>query len=110
MGAMLSRPLDALDKPGKPSRGRESMPPRDGHSRLNCCGQNGKRRGARADRSAPTASPNRYGAGFTGGIFHEPSMIDGSFSFGQYMRNIKMKRSAGAGSQLASLSLPGDSC
>ena len=36
-------------------------------------------------------------------------MIDGSFSFGQYSRIIRTKLPAGAGSQFASLSLPGDS-
>jgi hypothetical protein len=45
----------------------------------------------------------------TGGIFHDPSMIDGFFSVGQYMRNIKMKSPAGAGSQFDSLSFPGES-
>ena len=35
--------------------------------------------------------------------------IDGSFSFGQYRRSIRMNLPLGAGSQLASLSLPGDS-
>ena len=39
----------------------------------------------------------------------EPSMIEGSFSFGQYMRSIKMNLPAGAGSQFASLSVPGES-
>jgi hypothetical protein len=39
-----------------------------------------------------------------------PSMIDGLFAFGQYMRSIGMKSPSGAGSQLASLSLPGDAC
>src|SRR5215475_8053685 len=40
---------------------------------------------------------------------HEPSSTDGGFSFGQYMRIIGMNSPLGAGSQLASLSLPGDS-
>src|SRR5262245_35192010 len=43
-----------------------------------------------------------------GGV-HEPSSTDGDFSFGQYMRIIGMNSPLGAGSQLASLSLPGDS-
>jgi hypothetical protein len=38
-----------------------------------------------------------------------PSRIEGGDSFGQYMRNIGIKSPVGAGSQLASLSLPGDS-
>ena len=46
---------------------------------------------------------------FTGGIFQLPSIIDGGFSFGQYSRSIRMNLSLGAGSQLASLSLPGSS-
>jgi hypothetical protein len=45
----------------------------------------------------------------TGGTFHDPSMIDGFFSLGQYIRIIRMKSPSGAGSQLASLSLPGES-
>src|SRR5208283_191330 len=39
-----------------------------------------------------------------------PSRIEGGLSFGQYMRRIRMNRSAGAGSQLDSLSFPGDLC
>jgi hypothetical protein len=46
---------------------------------------------------------------FTGGIVHEPLMIEGFFSFGQYSRSIRMKSPGGAGSQLDSLSLPGES-
>jgi hypothetical protein len=38
-----------------------------------------------------------------------PLMIDGLLSSGQYKRNIKMNLSAGDGSQLDSLSTPGDS-
>jgi hypothetical protein len=32
----------------------------------------------------------------TGGIFHEPSMIEGFVSFGQYMRSIKTNLQAGS--------------
>lgn len=46
---------------------------------------------------------------FTPGGFQVPSMIDGSVSLGQYNRIIRTNLPAGAGSQLASLSLPGDS-
>src|SRR5262249_30918353 len=45
----------------------------------------------------------------TGGIVHEPLMMDGLVSLGQYMRNIRMNLPAGAGSQLDSLSDPGES-
>jgi hypothetical protein len=45
----------------------------------------------------------------TDGIFHVPSMIDGGFSFGQYIRSIRTNLSLGAGSQFGSLSSPGDS-
>jgi hypothetical protein len=38
---------------------------------------------------------------FTGGIFQLPSMTEGVFSFGQYMRSIKIKLSIRAGSQSA---------
>ena len=38
-----------------------------------------------------------------------PLMIDGLLSSGQYKRNIKMNLSAGDGSQLDSLSTPGNS-
>ena len=43
------------------------------------------------------------------GGFHEPLMIEGDVSLGQYIRSIGRKSPFGAGSQLASLSLPGDS-
>ena len=46
---------------------------------------------------------------FTAGGSQVPSRIDGSFSRGQYRRSIRMNWSWGAGSQLDSLSLPGDS-
>jgi hypothetical protein len=49
------------------------------------------------------------GAGFTAGGSHVPSRIEGGVSFGQYKRNIGMNFAFGAGSQLASLSLPGES-
>src|SRR5690606_27136717 len=49
-------------------------------------------------------------ASATGGICQLPFRIDGDFSSGQYMRSIRMKSPAGAGSQLASFSGPGDSC
>ena len=45
----------------------------------------------------------------TPGGLQVPLRIEGGASFGQYMRNIGMKSPFGAGSQLASLSLPGDS-
>jgi hypothetical protein len=45
---------------------------------------------------------------FTAGGFHVPLIMEGDFSFGQYMRNIKTNLSFGAGSQLLSLSAPGD--
>ncbi len=38
-----------------------------------------------------------------------PLLIEGSLSFGQYMRSIRRKSPFGAGSQFASMSLPGDS-
>jgi hypothetical protein len=44
----------------------------------------------------------------TGGGFHEPLMIEGDVSFGQYIRIMGRKSPFGAGNQLASLSLPGD--
>jgi hypothetical protein len=49
----------------------------------------------------------------TGGGTQVPSpggRIDGCVSFGQYIRIIRTKSPSGAGSQFASLSLPGDSC
>jgi hypothetical protein len=45
----------------------------------------------------------------TCGIFQLPFRIDGDVSFGQYIRSIGMNSPFGAGSQLASLSAPGDS-
>src|SRR6266849_6735982 len=56
--------------------------------------------------SAPAGNANAF---FTGGIFQVPVRIDQSFSFGQYKHSIRMNLSLGAGNQLASLSLPGDS-
>src|SRR5215475_12838502 len=61
------------------------------------------RRDGRAMRS------NVYEASLTSAGFHVPSRMDGGFSLGQYNRIISTKASAGAGSQLASLSLPGES-
>jgi hypothetical protein len=49
-----------------------------------------------------------YWTCLTVGIGHVPSMIEGGFSFGQYIRNISTNCPAGAGSQFASLSLPGE--
>src|SRR5262245_38858420 len=48
-------------------------------------------------------------ARFTGGIVQVPLTIDGLLSSGQYMRSIRMNLPAGAGSQLDSLSAPGES-
>ena len=44
----------------------------------------------------------------TAGGFQLPSMIEGGVSSGQYMRSIRTNLPAGAGSQFASLSAPGD--
>src|SRR5512143_4019156 len=41
---------------------------------------------------------------FAAGGVHVPLIMEGDFSFGQYMRNIKTNLSFGAGSQLLSLS------
>jgi hypothetical protein len=46
---------------------------------------------------------------FTGGIVQVPLTIEGLLSSGQYMRSIRMNLPAGAGSQFASLSAPGES-
>jgi hypothetical protein len=51
-----------------------------------------------------------YDACFTPGGFQEPSRIDGLLSLGQYIRSMRMNFPAGAGSQLASFSGPGDWC
>jgi hypothetical protein len=50
-----------------------------------------------------------YGTRFTIGSVQLPLRIEGAVSFGQYIRSIGMKSSAGEGNQLASLSLPGES-
>ena len=65
----------------------------------------------RRDQGAPSTAPRPeqrwlYSIDLTGGIFHEPSSID---SFGQYNRSMRMNLPAGDGSQLDSLSLPGES-
>src|SRR5580693_4731657 len=64
-----------------------------------------------ADQSEVARGVRRlYGACFTPGIVHVPSNKEGGVSFGQYSRSIRTNLSAGAGSQLDSLSLPGFSC
>ena len=48
---------------------------------------------------------------FTPGGAHDPSTIDGALVFGQYIRSVRLNSPlAGAGSQFASRSLPGESC
>jgi hypothetical protein len=46
---------------------------------------------------------------FTAGIVHDPLMIEGLFSLGQYIRSIRTNFPEGAGSQLDSLGAPGES-
>ena len=58
----------------------------------------------------PRASGYRHCTFSTLGGVQVPLMIDGLFSFGQYIRSIGMKSPLDAGSQLASLPLPGDAC
>src|SRR5262245_2836376 len=58
--------------------------------------------------TAPLSTPG-YCTFFTLGGVQLPSRIDGALSLGQYMRSIGMNSPFGAGSQLASLSAPGDS-
>jgi hypothetical protein len=62
-----------------------------------------KRQIAYHRESAPHSTRSTLGG------FQVPLRIEGVLSFGQYMRNIGIKAPVGAGSQLASLSLPGDS-
>src|SRR5271166_718377 len=50
-----------------------------------------------------------YEARFTGCGVHVPSRIDGGVSVGQYKRITSANFPLGAGSQFASLSLPGES-
>jgi hypothetical protein len=52
----------------------------------------------------------KTGLSFAPGIVHVPSNSEGGVSLGQYIRSINTNLSAGAGSQLDSLSLPGFSC
>src|SRR5262245_40309519 len=61
-----------------------------------------------APLSAST-NQSRDQLGLTGGSCHEPSRIDGAFSFGQYSRIIRTNFPSGAGSQFDSLSGPGES-
>src|SRR5262249_26229999 len=60
-------------------------------------------------RSGNSRGLGYFSSFFTAGGFQVPSRIDGSFSFGQYIRSVRMNGPLGAGSQLASLSVPGDS-
>ena len=48
------------------------------------------------------------GTFLSAGGFHVPSTIDGGVSVGQYMRIVTLNSPAGAGSQFASLSVPGE--
>ena len=54
-------------------------------------------------------SASCYDTSFTSGTFQVPSSNEGGVSVGQYSRIMRMNCAEGAGSQLASLSLPGDS-
>ena len=58
---------------------------------------------------APVNSIQYYFASVMAGGFQVPSMMDGGVSFGQYRRSIGINCAFGAGSQLASLALPGES-
>lgn len=60
-------------------------------------------------RAGAAVAELRYCTFTTRGGVQVPSRIDGLFSFGQYMRSIGRNAPFGAGSQLFSLSLPGDS-
>src|SRR5262249_52761812 len=65
------------------------------------------------DRSLPESDSSARRAGYdscTRETFQVPSRIDGGFSSGQYIRSMRMKRPAGAGSQFDSFAFPGDSC
>jgi len=46
---------------------------------------------------------------FTPGGTQLPSMMEFGLSLGQYIRNVRLKSPSGAGSQFASLSMPGES-
>jgi hypothetical protein len=65
-------------------------------------------------RNRPAGGPARKGLRgevqllTTAGIFQVPFKIEGVVSFGQYILIIGMNSPFGAGSQLASLSAPGD--
>ena len=50
-----------------------------------------------------------YFASLMAGGFQVPSMMDGGVSFGQYRRIMGTNLAFGAGSQLASFALPGES-
>src|SRR5215510_11387248 len=78
-----------------PSSGRPALPSGQGHGGW----------------SAPMPLPRSVGqlTFFTAGIVHDPSMIEGLLSLGQYIRSIKMNFPGGAGSQLDSLAAPGES-
>src|SRR4051794_4884153 len=63
-----------------------------------------------AFRRAGAGRPRPHVTFVTAGIGHVPSRIDGSPSLGQYIRSIRMNSPAGAGSQFASFSAPGEAC
>jgi hypothetical protein len=60
-------------------------------------------------QTAARGRPPSHFASVTAGGFHEPLRIVGSFSFGQYIRIVRLNSPSGAGSQFCSLSLPGES-
>ena len=61
-------------------------------------------------RDTNDAKRFNYGTRVTAEGFQLPSIIDGFLSLGQYIRSVRLKSPSAAGSQFASLSLPGESC
>jgi hypothetical protein len=94
-----------------PGGGSEGMPPADWYGGCPLWGVKRTRSpsvvAAANDQSGHCGLAANQPTFFTGGIFHEPSMIEGSFWLGQYRRIIRMNLPAGAGSQFDSLSAPG---
>jgi hypothetical protein len=84
---------------------------RDGEGRVDVVlltfGNSVAKKNGRPCRAARVKVRTVYITCFTGGMVQEPSRIEGGVSLGQYRRSIRMNLSAGAGSQLDSLSLPG---
>jgi hypothetical protein len=89
---------------------RQAIPRDEKTDRFTCVRSGHSRREESCPERNNSGGSDVYDHTFlTGGIVHVPSMIEGAFSSGQYMRSIRINLPAGDGSQFDSLSVPGES-